>query len=316
MHTIGWEAVAGGQHGVMTRAQALQAGLTPRTLQRMVVRGQLERVFPAVYRDPRAPAAWPWRLVAACLWAPEPAFVSHQSAAALWGLEDFSRERVELSGTAAADAPPGVRYHRVRPPHRRDLTRIRGLPVTTVERTLLDLAGQVVTRGFKERLLERAFDEALRRKMTTTDRLGWCLERSRRRGREGVRLFGELLEIRTRYGETESPLESDFGYLVRRAKLPQPIRNLDIVEEDCRLARVDFAWLDRKLCVQTHGAQAHLQRDTWENDQLVENRLQAHGWRVLKVTWRMMTGQQATLLRQLRQELGVNRPPRGARRPS
>jgi very-short-patch-repair endonuclease len=303
-----WEALAEEQLGVLSRSQALGHGLTRRRLQRLLTQGTLERIYPSVYRLAAIPRQFPWALVAARLWSGNKAVISHQAAAALWGLEDFSKDVVELSGTRALAPPPALTYHHVRRLPRADLSKTKGLWATSVERTLLDLVGAISPTGVTERQVERAFGEALRRKMTETRLLRWCLERNRRRGRTGCELFAELLRIREAYGVTDSPLESDFGHLIRRAGLLEPVRGYTVIESNHFLAKVDFAWPEKKLCVQVHGSSVHRQQTTWEKDQQVENTLQAHRWTVLKVTHRMLTQSEASLAALLRRELSHASP--------
>jgi hypothetical protein len=280
--------VAADQFGHLSREQALACGLTPRQIAWRVLNGTWERVFPRVYRVAAAEQVWPGRLVAAHLWAGPLAVFSHQSAGALLGLADFSKEAVELSGERILHPHPGIVLHRLRAPlSEADVALGTGLPVTSVERTLLDLSIDAEAGKFSERYLERAFDEALRDGLTRFDLLGFCRDENRKSGRS-VKLFAELLEVRENHGVTDSPLESDFGYLVRKWQLPQPFRGHFIVDNLRLVAKVDFAWPDLQLCVQTHGGALHREKKIWENDQIVESELSLRGWRLMKVTWQQM----------------------------
>jgi hypothetical protein len=291
----------------VTRAQAINSGLTAKQIERLVTRGQWSRVYPAVDRVSTSPLVWPAPLWAAQLWAGKNAVISHHSAAALWGLSDFSREAVELSGTKSLTPPPGIDFHHVRGLPKADLARTKGLAITTIERTLLDLIGAVTPEGFTERLFERALDEAINHQRTKPELLRGCLKRNRKRGRENLKLFSDLVAIREKYGATKSPLESDFAHFIRVSGFPEPMRSFFVTNRHAFIAEVDFAWAERKLCVQVHSASFHTQRKTWETDQLVENQLQAEGWRVLKVTHRMIENDAPALLSLVRAELDRRR---------
>jgi Transcriptional regulator, AbiEi antitoxin len=296
---VGWEEVARRQDGLITRAQAREFKLTAKQVERLVLRGTWERVYPSVYRVAGAPRAWPSTLLALQLWAGPGPVVSHEAAAALWELDDFPREKLELSWTRRLEVPSGVLLHRVRSLPAADLSKRKGVRLTGIERTLLDLVATIDERRF-----ERAFDQALSWRLTTVQRLKWCLARTKPRGKQGIGLFRTLLANRERYGLLESPLESDFEGLRRNAGLPEAEHNEDIFHRDRFLARVDFAWPSQRVIVQTHGAAVHRQEKVWHTDQLVQNQLQAAGWRVYVVTMRMIDSGRSALLDILRPALG------------
>lgn len=292
-----WQRLAASQHGVLSRRQAERSGLTRGRINGLMRRGEWAVVYPGVYRSTAAPSAWPQALMAAALWAGPGAAISHQAAAALWGLEGFWRSRVEVSGVGVQAPPRGVTLFRVRRLDRADITVRQGIPVTAVARTLLDLAGVVPGR-----VLERALDEALRRRMVAANEVRWCLDRNGRFGRRGVGALQALLEERDGQAANDSALETDAAALFRAERLPAPIRNYDVIENDCFLARVDLAWPRQRVAVQAHGG-VHRQPRNWERDQVVESQLAAAGWRVLKVTRRMLDGAPSDAAALVRQAL-------------
>lgn len=287
------------QHGHLSRDQAVALGFKSTRIAMCVQDGRWVRVHPSVYRVAWVEPSWLGALVAATLWARGRAVISHQAAARLHGFSDFERNLVELSGTAKLKGPDGVGYHEVRNLPPGDVTAKEGIPVTTVERTLHDLTTTADTpEGIIERYVERSFDEALRNKETTITRLKWCAESNEAKGRPTA-LFRELLEIREKYGVTDSPLESDFAYHVRKAGLIQPYRGWLIIHNYRLVAQVDFAWPAYRVLVQVHGGDIHRQKKTWENDQRVENALTSFGWTVLKVTDDLMKNARPWLIAQL-----------------
>jgi len=236
-----------------------------------------------VYRAAAAPEFWPQSLMAASLWAKGRAVISRQAAAALWEFENYWRTRVELSGLSKLSPPDGVVYHRVGRLATADVTVRRGIRVTTVARTLVDLAAVVTPRT-----LERTLDEALRKQMVTLKALRYCIERNGRQGRSGIANLEALMVERYQQHAPDSPLETDVAALVRESGLPTGITRHLVVEGDQVIAEVDLAWPREKVAVQVHGSSFHRQPRTWENDQHVENQLQLHGWLVVKITARML----------------------------
>jgi len=278
-----WENVSSSQYGLLSRRQAREVGLSPTQIEGLLARGSWVRVLPSVYRAAAAPESWPQPLMAAFLWAKGKAVISRQAAAALWEFENYWRTRVELSGLSKLSPPPGVVYHRVTRLAAADLTIRRGIRVTSVARTLVDLAAVVTPRT-----LERTLDEGLRRQMVTLKALRHCIERNGRRGRGGIAHLEALMAERYQQHAPDSPLETDVAALVRESGLLPGVKRHLVVEGDQVIAEVDLAWPQEKVAVQVHGSSFHRQPRTWENDQHVENQLQLHGWLVVKITARML----------------------------
>src|SRR5262244_3394501 len=134
-----WETVVARQHGLLSRAQALEIGITPGQAKWLLKRGSWIRILPSVYRAAAAPQTWRQPLMAASLWADGKAAISGQSAAALWEFEGYWRSRVELSGPLDLSPPTGVVFHQVKLLHRADVTTRSGIRVTSPARTILDL---------------------------------------------------------------------------------------------------------------------------------------------------------------------------------
>jgi len=278
-----WEFVASRQYGLVSRQQARETGLSRTQIWWLLARGSLIRVLPSVYQAAAAPETWPQPLMAASLWAKGKAVVSRQAAAALWEFENYWRNRVELSGLSVLSSPPGVDYHRVRRLAPADITVRRGIRVTSVARTILDLAALV-----SPQTLERTLDEALRKQMVTLKALRYCIDRNGRRGRDGVGHLEMLMAERYQQHPPDSPLETDVAALLRESGVPAGIKRHRVIEGDQVIAEVDLAWPREKVAAQVHGSSFHRQPRNWENDQWVENQLQLHGWLVVKVTARML----------------------------
>jgi very-short-patch-repair endonuclease len=156
---------------------------------------------------------------------------------------------------------------------------VNGIPVTTVARTLLDLAADL-----SHQRLEKAINEAEYRRMTDVVGLAALLDRyPRRRGAATLRAIlgaGGLGEYRTR-----SELEDRFLAFVSDRGLPRPRTNVAMTIGGLSI-QADCVWDERRLIVELDGRDAHDTERAFEADRSRDRRLQAAGWGVIRVTWR------------------------------
>src|SRR5437764_6423278 len=156
------------QYSLVTRGQALTLGMTKREFDRAVGAGRFVRVHREVYRVAGASETWRQKLSAIVLAAGAEAAVSHHAAAALWRLPGFPEGPVEVVRPWKRSRQPG----RLRGLHESTflpaahVTTIDGIPVTTVERTLFDLAAVL-----KRKKLDRAVANAVNKGQTTIAKL-------------------------------------------------------------------------------------------------------------------------------------------------
>ena len=146
--------LAASQHGLVSRPQAVELGLTDAAIKWRCSTGTLRALHPGVYVVGGAPDTWHQRMLGACLAAGGLAVASHRSAARLWGLLG-DHDLVELSVLRPkGPRPTGALWHRSRhlvPGH----TTVRqGVPVSNPMRTLVDL-GAVVKPWIVEDALDR-----------------------------------------------------------------------------------------------------------------------------------------------------------------
>ncbi|HEV7523422.1 MAG TPA: hypothetical protein VGP92_00555 [Acidimicrobiia bacterium] len=135
-------AAAATQHGQFTRVQARSAGFSAAQIDRRLRAAVWKRVLPSVYRHAAVPESGAARNWAAVLWAGPGCAVSHATAATIWGIVGRAGARPELivpqaRGLRAA----GIVVHRVAGIGDEDVVRVRGLPITSPVRTIIDLAG-------------------------------------------------------------------------------------------------------------------------------------------------------------------------------
>ncbi len=182
-------ATAAQQHGVFTRAQALAAGFGPGQIERRVRAGLWRRLLPRVYAHASAPESCARTRWAAVSWLGPDCALSHTSAAAIWHLGSQVRMPPELvvAGTRSPRAA-GVVVHRIAHLDDGDVVRVRGLPVTTPVRTIIDLAGVLTPDA-----LERAVADARMRRLVTVRAVLERLEELGTPGRPGAALLRTLL---------------------------------------------------------------------------------------------------------------------------
>ncbi len=275
-------ALAARQHGSVTRAQLVAAGLSQWAVGRRLRAGRLRQLHRGVYRvgPLEAPFAAEMAAVLAC--GPN-AVLSHLSALAIWLPEsDRASPRrhppVEITTTnERGRRRPGIRVHQVARLDRDERTTQLGIPITTPARTLIDVAGAVgsgqieaaVARAEREGLVAR--DELLRR-----------LDRHRRRPGSGV--LRAILEAHRDAALTRSAAEEAFLALVRKARLPHPETNVRIGAFE-----VDFLWRARGIAVEVDGFRYHSSRARFEGDRRRDAWLLAHGITVVRLSWRQVT---------------------------
>lgn len=232
------------QHGLVTRKQLLAIGLTRHAIDHRIERGRLHPVARGVFALGRPELTREGRRLAAVLSCGPRAVLSHASAASLWGI---GREdgRIEVSVPAPrAPRRPGLDIHRSRSLTSQNTTRRLQIPVTTLVRTLIDIAPHWSTGR-----LEAAINEADKLGLTDPERLRSAITSSSTQ--PGAGALRRILDRRT-FVLTDSDLERLFLPLARDAGLPLP-------QTGCRVNgyKVDFYWPDLGLVVETDGLRYH-----------------------------------------------------------
>lgn len=262
--------VAARQHGVITRAQLLAIGVTRHGVASRIAAGHLHPVHRGVYAVGHTALTPHGLSMAAVLACGAGAALSHRSAAVLWNLlPPHASLPTHVSAPCRRRAPAGVCLHFSLTS---ELVQRDGIAVTPPARTLLDLAA-TATRAD----LERALHEARLLHLVTQVEL-----QRRSRARPGASALRDLLTEEPRF--TRSEAERRFLSLVRRARLPTPHTNVRIAGHE-----VDALWPNERLVVEVDGFTFHSTRAAFERDRARDADLQAHGYRVMRVTWRQLT---------------------------
>jgi predicted transcriptional regulator of viral defense system len=127
------------QHGVVARRQLERLGASRRAIETRLRSGRLHRLHAGVYAVGHRVLSREGRWMAAVLFCGSGAVLSHRSAAALWGIRDHSGRAIEVTVARKSRSRAGIeRHYSVLPAD--EITVERGIPVTSVPRTIFDLA--------------------------------------------------------------------------------------------------------------------------------------------------------------------------------
>jgi very-short-patch-repair endonuclease len=269
------------QHGLVTLAQLRGLGLGDRAVQQRAARGKLHRLHRGVYAVGHSVLSHDGCWLGAVLACGPDAVLSHRSAAAAWGIRRSDRTRIDVTTPRRGrTAPPGVQIHRVRSLASDDVTHHRGIPITTVARTLVDLADVLELHA-----LERAVHESEVLRLLDMRAVDDTLTRAN--GRRGVTPLRAAL-AEPPVGPTRSALEDRFLALVRSAALPLRRLNSSIALGDRRF-EVDCLWPSERVVVELDGEDVHLTRRAFQSDRVKDLALAADGYVVVRLTWQQVT---------------------------
>lgn len=266
--------LAARQYGLISREQALAAGVSPSSIRHAVDSKRWTRKYQGVYIVAGVPDSWHQRLLAACMLGGDEALASGRSAAALLRLSGFRPGPIEIS-TPRNLRRSDIVVRRVASLELADVTQVSGIPTTDPARTLIDLAGITPPEP-----LEIAFHDALFR-LISVPRLRWRLNLKSTKGQPGVGLLREWLE---ELGPNGRPAESGLETILYRrlvnAGLPRPVRQHPI-----GVRRPDLAYPEIGLAIEAYGYGSHNGKVKWQKDLDRDNELQSQGWTVVHVTW-------------------------------
>jgi very-short-patch-repair endonuclease len=279
--------LAARQLGVVTRAQLLRIGLTRDAIDNRVKSARLHPIYRAVYLLGHPRPTDGARELAAVLACGPSAVASHRSAAGLWRLLPGRGDLPDVTVPGRDCRRRGIRVYLVAALDQRDVRTVRGIPVTTPARTLLDLAAVVTTRE-----LEQALAEAHARRLARRGDLLSLLARVGRR--PGVAALRSLIEADITPALTRSEAEERFLALIRMTELPAPEVNVRV---GCH--EVDFLWRRQGVVVEIDGFRFHSSRAAFERDRLRDAALAAKGLRVIRVTWRQIVYRREALIARL-----------------
>ncbi|PZR08671.1 MAG: hypothetical protein DI536_24540 [Archangium gephyra] len=226
--------------------------------------------------------------------------LSHTTAGVIHGLDG-----VRHGSTFEALAPrtqqtglDGLTLHRTSAHF--DIVRVRGLPVTNLARTVLDLAGVMQPDAY-----ERALDAAQRQRPNLGPWLGYVMKKLDMRGPPGIARVKELLAIRL--GINDSSLETDVTRALRSAGITPWRHQFTVVDGwGRRIVRADFAWPRHRIVLHADSFNWHRHREQFDLDREQRNALRDAGWEELVVTCTSL--ENGVWLQQLRRLLARRDP--------
>jgi very-short-patch-repair endonuclease len=213
--------------------------------------------------------------MAAVLSCGDAADLSHRSAGSHWGIARYDGTRIDVTTPSQRRSRGRIRIHVARL-HPDDRAVEDGIPVTSVARTLLDLAAIVGERR-TERALERAEKLEL---LDLTAIEAVCRRSFGHRGLENLRL---ALGLYLPDDRTRSGLERDLVDFCRDHELPDPLINAIVAGHE-----VDALWPKARLVVELDGWEHHRDRAAFERDRIRDAELTLAGYRVIRITWRRL----------------------------
>ena len=235
--------------------------------------GYLQLLHPGVYAVGHRALGYRGRWMAAILAGGPGAVASHKTAGAIWDLRSSNSGRIDVTVPVTRHRIAGVTLHRSRSLAPTAVTTHDGFPVTTVERTLVDLAGTL-----SQAELERAFEQALRLQILDMRKLRLTP------GRKGTKVLRDIIAAHdpdVLY--TRAELERLFQSFIRARKFPQPSVNVWIAGYE-----VDAYWPGHALIAELDGYKYHGSRQAFESDRAKTAALQLAGYTVVRITWRML----------------------------
>ncbi len=228
--------------------------------------------------------------MAAVLACGERAVASHGTAAALWEIHPEPEGPVDVTIIGGRARHAGIRTHRTHRLHPADATVVHGIPLTSVARTLLDIAADLVPR-----CLAGVLERAQIKRLITKHEIEATLDRSPRRA--GSRDLRALIAER-RF--TRSEAERMLVKLLRAAKLPRSAFN-HVVEG----FEVDAVWRVERVVLEFDSYEFHATRAAFERDRRRDAILTRAGYLVLRTTWRELTEEPHALVARIAEALAL-----------
>jgi hypothetical protein len=310
--------LASRQHGVVGRAQArMISGGTPAALKHRLKTGEWEPLSPRVMRLVGSPWSFDQRCMAAVLDGGPGTALSHESAAAFLGVPGFSDVRLHVSRTHAgayARVRPLARMHDITFLPERHVTFVRAVPVTTMARTIFDLAGSV-----RPARTARVLDNALSLGLVPLETVRRTAIELFERGRNSTTVMRELLDERgAGYIPPASSLEARFlAILIAAGEDPLPDKQVDAGGDGGWIGRADFRGPEPNLLFEVDSDRHHTELLDAESDRDRDQRFWAAGFHVVRITEALLDDP-AEVLRRYREGRTVaqalNPPSRSAAR--
>jgi very-short-patch-repair endonuclease len=231
--------------------------------------------------------------MAAVLASGPEAALSHYSAAALWMIRPSSKSMIDVTTPRKSRSWKGIRRHHS-PLPADERTVEEGIPVTSVPRTIFDLAATEPVDVVKELLREAEYRQLWDR-LSLPD----LIERyPNKRGVRKVQMALERLKEEP-VGRKRSRLEERFAPFLRGHDLPLPRFN-DWIDLGDKRYQVDCHWPGTGQIVELDGWEGHGTRTAFRDDRARDRRLRVAGYAVTRITWNQLDDEPEAVAADLR----------------
>jgi very-short-patch-repair endonuclease len=288
------------QFGLVTYRQLRRLGFSSGTIGRSSKALRLHRVHRGVYSLGHSVLSDRGRCLAAVMASGRGAVVSHQAAAWLWGLLPSCPKTIDVTVTQHGGKRTGVELHHSSTLVLEEHGKFGPIPVTSLPRTLLDLAATT-----SPRMTWSAIDRAERRDLLDLTAIDAMLKR--RHGHRGAERLRKALAIYREPGFYRARSERLLRRLVKRAGLRQPLINTWVDRFE-----IDVYWEEERFAVEVDGWEAHRTRKAFEDDRLRQEEMKLVGIDMVPISARRIeqhpdeVGRNlALLLQRRRHELGL-----------
>lgn len=213
--------------------------------------------------------------------------LSHSSAAWLWGAGRTCPLPVEVTVPRGGRRRSAIRVHQAAALGNEDRAVVAHTPVTSVPRTLLDLAATIPPGP-----LQRAIERSEQLELFDLRHVDSLL--SRNPGHPGADRLRRALKLYREPAFTRSALERQFLALVRRAGLPRPAVNVFVEGFE-----LDMYWEDERFAVELDGYEYHRTRAAFERDRLRHEELKLAGIEMIRLTARRLDHEPDVVVKRL-----------------
>ncbi len=271
------------QHGLVTTQDLRDLGFRSRASVHLVSTGELEKVARGLYRLAGAPVTFAQRALAPCLNSACVIAVCGLAAAALWQLEVRAPTVIDVVAgkPAARSALTGVRIHIDTSLAQRELATIDGIPVTSIQRTIADLAASLPAAEHRALV-----DGALAKRRVPLAALESELTRMAAGRRAGTRRLRSAIAVWRDRPNLQSPAEAAMMRALVATGVPMPTTQLLVIGVGGKTKRIflDFAWADAKVALEVDGATYHSRPHRLEADHERDLDLRLLGWTPIRVS--------------------------------
>jgi putative AbiEi antitoxin of type IV toxin-antitoxin system/uncharacterized protein DUF559 len=270
------------QWGVVTRAQLIGLGKRSTGISDWVQAGRLHRLYRGVYAVGHDRLRLEGRWLAAVFACGRGAALSHRDGAQLWELRQSNSAVIDVTVPSRTGrmTRPGIRVHRTRRLRADEVTVRHGIPVTTVARTLLDLADVLDRQALKRVITEAEYTHQF--DLTAINAVV-----QNNPGRSGAKLMAAVGGAGDR---THSQLEDRFLAFLARHGVQPPQTGVWLEGYE-----VDVVWMRAGLVVELDGLAAHTTSTTFNADRLRDRRLWRAGFRTMRLTNQALDDEEAVL---------------------